>query len=314
MQTISLGKSPLKSSRLAYGLWRIAGTKGAAGVTPEIRTAGQNAILAAYEAGYTLFDNADIYCDGEAERFLGSAFKEISGLRERVLVATKCGVRRSGEPRPDSPARYDFSKEHILKSCEESLRRLDVQVIDLYMLHRPDFLANPEEIASAFSQLKHSGKVRFFGVSNFRPTLLTTLQKACPMPLLVNQVEISLAMLEPFTDGILDQCLSEKITPMAWSPLAAGLIGDGAAKLLPAQQGYRPEKFLPVLDEIARTRGVSRGVVALAWLLKHPSNIIPLVGSTRPERIRDAAKATELELSRDEWYRLLIAARGEPLP
>ena len=134
------------------------------------------------------------------------------------------------------------------------------------------------------------------------------------MPLLANQIEISLAMLEPFTDGTLDQCLAEKITPMAWSPLAAGLIGDGAARLLPAQQGYRPEKFLPVLDEIAQARGVNRAVIALAWLLKHPSNIIPLVGSTRPERIRDAAKAAELDLSRDEWYRLLIAARGEALP
>ena len=314
MQTISLGKSPLKSSRLAYGLWRIAGTRGPEDVTPEIRAAGWNAIIAAYEAGYTLFDNADVYCGGEAESILGSAFKEVSGLRQHVLVATKCGVRRSGEPKLDSPARYDFSKEHIIKSCEESLQRLCTETIDLYMLHRPDFLANPEEIAGAFSHLKHTGKVRFFGVSNFRPSLVTVLQKACPMPLLVNQVEISLAMLDPFTDGTLDQCLAEKITPMAWSPLAGGLIGEGAAKLLPAQQGYQPEKFLPTLDEIAQARGVSRVVVALAWLLKHPSNIIPLVGSTKPDRIRDAARAAELDLSRDEWYRLLIAARGEALP
>ena len=139
MQTISLGKSPLRTSRLAYGLWRVAGIRGAADVTPDIRAAGRNAIVAVYEAGYTLFDNADIYCEGEAERFLGAAFKEVSGLREHVLVATKCGVRRSGEPKPDSPARYDFSKEHIIKSCEESLKRLCVEVIDLYMLHRRIF-------------------------------------------------------------------------------------------------------------------------------------------------------------------------------
>jgi len=182
------------------------------------------------------------------------------------------------------------------------------------MLHRPDYLADPEEIARAFSELKASGKVRYFGISNFRPTLVTALQVACPMPLIVHQVEISLAMLATFADGTLDQCMIERITPMAWSPLAGGLIGGGAKKLLPSQEIYRPEKFLPALDAVSKARGTSRTVVALAWLLKHPSKILPVIGSTQPERIRDAAKADELELTREEWYRLLIAARGEPLP
>jgi predicted oxidoreductase len=182
------------------------------------------------------------------------------------------------------------------------------------MLHRPDFLADPEEIARAFSQLKAAGKVRYFGVSNFRPTLVTALQAACPMPLVVHQVEISLAKLDAFTDGTLDQCLIERLTPMAWSPLAAGLIGGGASRLLPSQKGYRLEKLLPVLDAVAKERGVSRTVVALAWLLKHPSKIVPIVGSIHPERIREAARADELELTREEWYRLLLAARGEALP
>jgi predicted oxidoreductase len=201
-----------------------------------------------------------------------------------------------------------------VQACEESLKRLGIGTIDLYMLHRPDFLADPDEIASAFSQLKDSGKVRFFGVSNFRPSLLTALQAACPMHLAVHQIEISLARLDPFSDGTLDQCLMEKITPMAWSPLAAGLIGAGATRLLPAQQEYRPEKFLPALEAIAKARGVSRTNIALAWLLRHPSGIIPIVGSTNPERIFEAAKAAELELTREEWYELLIAARGERLP
>jgi predicted oxidoreductase len=130
----------------------------------------------------------------------------------------------------------------------------------------------------------------------------------------VHQVEISLARLDAFTDGTLDQCLIEGITPMAWSPLAGGLIGAGAKRLLPAQETYRPEKFLPALDAIAKARGVSRITVALAWLLRHPSKIIPVIGSTNPEHIREAARADELELTREEWYRLLIAARGEPLP
>jgi predicted oxidoreductase len=134
------------------------------------------------------------------------------------------------------------------------------------------------------------------------------------MPLVVHQVEISLARLDALTDGTLDQCLIERITPMAWSPLAAGLIGGGANRLLPSQQAYRPERFLPVVDAIAQERGVSRIVVALAWLLSHPARIQPIIGSTNPERIREAAKAADVELTREDWYRLLIAARGEPMP
>lgn len=314
MQTMLLGVSSLRSSRLAYGCWRVAGTWDPAQVTSESRAAGRRAILAAYEAGYTLFDNADIYCGGEAESILGAALKEISGMRDHVLIATKCGVRLPGTPHADAPQRYDFSAEHILDACDQSLKRLGVQTIDVYLLHRPDYLAEPEEIAKAFSQLKSAGKVRYFGVSNFRPTLLTALQAACPMPMVVHQVEISLARLDAFTDGTLDQCLIERITPMAWSPLGAGLIGGRAGKLLPSQTAYRVEKFLPVLDQVAKARGVSRTAVALAWLLKHPSKIQPIVGSTDPQRIREAAKADELELTREEWYRLLLAARGEPLP
>jgi predicted oxidoreductase len=270
--------------------------------------------MAAYEAGYTLFDNADIYSGGEAERILGEVLKEVSGMRTRVLIATKCGIRPPGTPRPQSPQRYDFSKEHIIESCEQSLRRLNIETIDLYMLHRPDFLAAPEEIAGAFSQLKSSGKVRYFGVSNFRPTLVTALQVVCPMPLVVHQVEISLAKMDCFTDGTLDQCLIEKITPMAWSPLAAGLLGAGAHDLLPSQKAYRTEPLLPAIDAVAKDHGASRTTVALAWLLKHPSGIQPIVGSIIPDRIRQAAKADELDLSREDWYRLLLAARGEPLP
>ncbi len=314
MQTIQLGVSSLNSSRLAYGCWRVAGSWDPAEVTPESRAAGVKAIQAAYEAGYTLFDNADIYCAGEAERIFGETLKQVSGMRERVVIATKCGIRPGGSPRSDSPGRYDFSAAHILSACEQSLQRLKIETIDLLMLHRPDYLADPQEIAGAFSQLKAAGKVRYFGVSNFRPSLVTALQVACPMPLIVHQVEISLAKLDAFTDGTLDQCLIEQITPMAWSPLAAGLLGVGASKLLPSQKTYRPEAFLPALDAVAKAHGATRTTVALAWLLKHPSKIQPIIGSIKPDRIREAAKADQLELTREEWYQLLIAARGEPMP
>lgn len=294
-------------SRLAYGCWRLASNK-------EDADAGRRAVIAAYEAGYTLFDNADIYGGGEAEKMLGVALKEVSGMREKVLVLTKCGVRHGAHPHPDSPNRWDFSFEHIISSCEASLKRLGVETIDIYMLHRPDFLADPAEIARAFELLRAAGKVKHFAVSNFRPSLVTALQKACSMPLILHQVEISLAKLDTFTDGTLDQCLAERITPMAWSPLAAGLIGDGAKRLLKWQQSYKPEQFLTDLEAIAKAHGVSRTVIAFSWLLKHPSKIIPIVGSINPERIREATKAVDVELSREEWYRLLNAARGEPLP
>lgn len=314
MQTITLGVSPLRSSRLAYGCWRVAGSWDPAEITPESWAAGKLAIRTAYEAGYTLFDNADIYCGGEAERLLGEVLRETPGMRERVLIATKCGIRPPNTPYPGAPQRYDFSAEHILRSCDESLRRLGIETIDLYLLHRPDFLANPEEVADAFTRLQAAGKVRFFGVSNCRPTLLTALQCACPMPLIVHQVEISLLQREAFTDGTLDQCLIEHITPQAWSPLAGGLLADGASRLLRSQERYSTAGVLEELDALARQYQTSRSVIALAWLLKHPSGIVPIIGSTRPERIREAVRATEIELSRDDWYRLLLAARGEPLP
>lgn len=314
MQTMQIGVSSLRSSRLAYGCWRVAGTWDLARFTEAGRRAGQDAIIAAYEAGYTLFDNANIYCGGEAERVLGASLKAVSGMRDNVLVLTKCGIRPPGTPRPECPQRYDFSAEHIVESCEESLRRLGIEAIDIFMLHRPDYLADPAEIAQAFSRLKADGKALHFGVSNFRPSLVTALQVACPMPLVVHQVEVSLAKLDALTDGTLDQCLIEKITPQAWSPLAAGLLGSGAADLLPSQRNYQPERIQTALDKIAVSRGVSRTVVALAWLLRHPARIQPIVGTTKPERIREAVKADRLELTREEWYELLLAALGEPLP
>lgn len=302
MKTITLGKSSLIGSRLCYGCWRIA------------ENGGHAAVRTAYEAGYTLFDGADIYGGGQAEVILGETLKQIPGIRERVLITSKCGVRRPGEPNADSPQRWDFSPEYIVKACEDSLKRLGIETIDLYMLHRPDFLGDPHQIAGAFAQLHDAGKVRFFGVSNFRPSLVNVLQAACPFPLVVNQVEISLMQRTALEDGTLDQCMEKSITPMAWSPLGAGVLGNGARRLLPAQQNYKPDAVVKVLDEIAAARGTSRTVIAYAWLLKHPSNIVPIVGSTDLQRIREAVQSAEFELTREEWYWLLLAARGEPLP
>jgi predicted oxidoreductase len=182
------------------------------------------------------------------------------------------------------------------------------------MLHRPDYLADPEEVARAFSRLREQGKVLHFGVSNFRPATLSMIRRACPMPLIAHQVEIHLARLDAFEDGTLDQCLELGITPSSWSPLGRGLFGAGA---LPQPHEPRAEglrALVGVLDTRARALGVSRAVLALAWLLRHPAGIIPIVGSADPGRIRDATRADELELSREEWYSTLAAARMQGLP
>jgi predicted oxidoreductase len=309
MITQTLGKTGLTVSRLSYGCMRIPGTWNPRDVTPERERAGIAAILAAVDAGYTLIDHADIYCAGEAERIFGLALKQRPALARQVVVATKCGIKFAG-PGPRDPGRYDFSRSHILASCEASLKRLGIESIDVYQLHRPDVLMHPHEVAEAFAQLKRDGKVRFFGVSNFLPSTLSLLQSALPDPLVVNQVEIHLGRLACFEDGTLDQCLQHGITPLAWSPLAGGWLGEGGN----VPFGDPRRHLLGLMDELAREHSVSRTCIALAWLLRHPSGIIPIVGTVRPERIADAVKSTTLTLTREQWYSLYVAARGRAMP
>lgn len=299
---------------MSYGCMRISGTWNPAEVTAEHRKAGKAALLAAYEAGYTLFDHADIYGQGSCESIHGELLAEMPDLREGTVIATKCGIRFGGDPKPDSPHRYDFSKEHILWSCDQSLRRLGIETIDIYQLHRPDLLMNPDEIGEAFEKLHAAGKVRYFGVSNFAPSFVETLQKGLGSKLTVNQVEIHLGRLACFYDGTLDQCLRERIVPLSWSPLGGGWLGDGGTVSEDDPKAEGKRKLLAVLDATAKEHGVTRSVVSLAWLMKHPAGIVPIVGSTKPDRIRDMMGADTLDLSREEWYRILVAARMEPLP
>ena len=314
MKTQPLGASSLVSSRMSYGNMRTVGTWNPSEVTPERMATAVKSHIAAYEAGYTLFDTADIYCRGQCEIALGKTLKEVRGMRDRILIATKCGIRFGGDPKPDSPHRYDFSAEHILWSADNSLKNLGVDTIDLYQLHRPDLLMNPPEIAAAFDKLKKAGKVREFGVSNFSPTFVSALAAHVSMPLLVNQVEIHLGRLDTFTDGTLDQCIERNITPLSWSPLAGGWLGAGRELKPDAPDRERRQKLLDELDATAKAHGVSRTVIALAWLMKHPSKIIPIVGSNSPANIVEATKADDVDLTRDQWYRILLAARGKPLP
>ena len=287
---------------------RYLGTWNPADITADRALMARTALLAAYEAGYTLFDHADIYCRGECETHHGLLLKDSPELRRQTIIATKCGIRPQTE---DAPGRYDFSKGWIVKSCEESLKRLGVDQIDLYQLHRPDVLMNPEEVADAFDVLHERGMVRWFGVSNFLPFHVSLLKRFLPFPIVVNQVEVSLTRLDCFSDGTLDQCLAEGITPLSWSPLGGGVLGTGGK---PREGKPLDWPIQGALDKVAVERGVSRTVVALAWLLKHPAKIVPIVGSANPAHIRDAVAADSLDLTREEWYALYIAGRGERMP
>ena len=314
MQQVQIGGSELRTSRLAYGCWRIMPEGKVVEVTPDREGAARKAILAAYDAGYTMFDHADIYSDGLGEWVFGRVLRDNKVMRDKIIIASKCGIRKAEEPKASAPYRYDFSAEHIIHSCEESLKRLQTDRIDLYQLHRPDFLAHPEEVAQAFTKLKRAGKVREFGLSNALSSFFSLMQKYCPFKLIVNQIEISLCRRDFFRNGTMEHCMMEKVTPLAWSPLSAGrLCFTGPIDLNEPGHAKRIQ-LRDAVDLVAREHNVSRAVVAIAWLLKHPSGIVPIVGSTDPANIKDVVKAVDLNLSREEWYSLLEGAMGERLP
>jgi predicted oxidoreductase len=281
-----LGRSALTVFPLAYGCWRFAGTS-----VSEARAK----IDAALELGVTLFDHADIYGgDGAAEALFGAALAEMPRLRERMRIATKCGIA------PGVP--YDSSPAHIRASCEASLRRLRVETIDLYQIHRPDWLADPEETAEVLIALREKDMIGEVGVSNHTVAQVDALQRYLPFPLATQQPELSAWSLEPFRDGVIDQCLRERITPLAWSPLAGGRLGldDDAARREP--DGERLAALLACLDRLAVRDGVSRTAVALAFLLVHPAGIVPILGTQRVVRIRAARQAFDVKLTRRDWY------------
>ena len=277
---------------------------------------GIRALEAAVDAGYNFIDHADIYGDTMSEAIHGLALDRHPDWRDKLIVATKCGIRFQDEP-PGTPHRYDFSGEHIRWSIDQSLQRLKLERIDLYQLHRPDWLADPEDIASALIDIHKAGKVRYFGVSNFRPSLVSAVQSALPFPLVSNQVQIHFLRLDTFEDGTLDQCLEKKMTPLAWSPLAGGRIGAALedTRLLPENEKdvAAVARLKPLLKDVAQGYGTTPLAVALAWLMRHPSKIVPILGSIRPEAIKEATKADGIELDRDNWYRILRAARGKKL-
>lgn len=295
----ALGKSGVEVSSLAWGMWRFRGSD---------LKAAQGRVEAALEAGITLFDTADVYgLDNEepfgaAENLLGRVLADAPHLREWFVLATKGGIR-IGTP-------YDSSAAYLIEACDASLKRLRVEQIDLYQIHRPDVLTHPAEIARAFEALRNAGKVRAFGLSNFTTSQVAALLPFLDEPLASVQPEFSPLALGPLEDGGLDQAIAHDLVVLAWSPLAGGRLGDGSTTALDA----RGAAVTAALDGLAEREGVSRSAVVYAWIMAHPARPIPIVGSQTPERIADAARAFDVRLDRADWYAVLTAARGAPLP
>jgi predicted oxidoreductase len=291
-----LGFDGLSVSPLAWGMWRLAG---------EVADA-QAKVEAAMEAGIDLFDTADIYGYtepggfGSAEGLLGRVLKAAPHLRRRMVLATKGGII--------PPVPYNSSAGYLIEACEASLRRLGVERVELYQIHRPDLLAHPAEIGHALDTLRHQGKIAEAGVSNFTPTQVAALQAHMPFRLATIQPEFSPLTIDPISDGVLDQALELNLTVLAWSPLGGGRLGDAAP------EDARAAAVAGALDLIAKPQGVSRTSVAYAWGMAHPSRPIPIVGSQDPARIRASAEALKVRLTRVDWYAVLTAARGARLP
>ena len=305
MKTTSLGTDGPLVSRLAYGCMRIAGDG-----SREAIDRGKRALHAAVDAGYTLFDHADIYAGGQSEALFGDVLNESPGLRDQVTILTKCGIRFAGDPDADAPGRYDFSAQYLLDSVDGSLRRLGVEQIDVLLLHRPDYLADYAEVADVFDRLSAAGKVKQFGVSNFSPSQVRLLAACTPQRLVANQVEINLHRLDALTDGTLDQCVEFGMTPQAWCPVAVVAYPAWGNTLTAGDEA----RIRAELDRQCERYGANATQVVLAWLLRHPAGIAPIIGSTTPERIGQATKALDIDYSREDWYRLLEARVGEAVP
>lgn len=300
MEKIKLSKD-LRISRLVHGQWRIVDWKMS---TQEILKLTDQVI----ELGITTFDNADIYGDYSCEELFGNVLRLKKELRHEIEIITKCGIKIISDKYPSRiTPHYDYSYDHIISSVETSLKKLNTDHIDLLLLHRPAPFFNPTEVAKAFSDLKKSGKVLHFGVSNFDPMQFEMLNAYTDEKLVTNQVEISPYCLEHFENGNIDFFLKERIIPMAWSPLAGGSFVN--------PQSEKELRVSNALKEVAEELNIdSIDKIIYSWLLKHPASIIPVIGTGKIERIKNAVDALGISLNLEQWYKIFIASRGEPLP
>lgn len=300
MDSVKL-RDDLEFSRIVHGYWRLMDWNLSNEELVKL-------IEEAYEQGITTVDHADIYGSFCCEEKFGEALKSKKGLREKLQIVTKCGIKFPSVNRPENRSHcYDTSKEHIIKSAERSLKNFNTDYLDLLLIHRVDALLNPEEVAEAFTKLKNEGKVRYFGVSNFLPAQFNMLNSYLDDKLVTNQVEISPLCLDAFEDGTLDLMLEKRVNPMAWSPLAGGRLFNGND-----ERALRVQKVLNKIKEEVSAKDIDE--VAYAWLLMHPSKIMPIVGSGKIDRIKAAIRATEIKLTRDQWFEIYVASRGVDIP
>ena len=305
MKEIVIGNSGVRASEISLGVMRIVNL----GLKDACRL-----LNTAIDEGINFFDNADIYEDGMCEEIFGQAVSETPGLRERILIQTKCGIM---------PTYYDSSKEHILNSVEKSLARLKTDYIDFFLLHRPDALVEPGDVAEAFEALHSSGKVRYFGVSNHNSTQIELLNRYCGNKIMVNQLQFSIVhsgmidsglnvnmKIPPSIDrdgSVMDYCRLNNITIQAWSPLQYGFL-DGSFL---GNDDFKP--LNDKLSELASIKGTSAAAVAIAWVLRHPAGIQVVSGTTNESRLKDICMASSIELTREEWYGIYMSA-GNELP
>lgn len=305
MKTIQIAHTDLEAPQIALGCMRI---------NSKTRAEAQAFVNTALELGLNFFDHADIYGGGDCERIFADVIGMNPSVREKIILQSKCGIRKGF---------FDFSKAHILESVDGILQRLNTEYLDILLLHRPDALADPEEVAEAFDILQMTGKVRYFGVSNQKPMQIELLKKYVKQDIVINQLQLSITHAGMITNGvnvnmtnessvdhdgsILDYCRLKDITIQPWSPFQHGFFGgvfldDPAFPELNAK-----------IDELAQKYNVTNSTIAIAWILRHPAKMQPILGTINAERIRGIAKAMEIELTREEWYAVYRAA-GNILP
>ena len=285
-------------SSVAWGMWRFAG--GGSGTELPMARARVEAALA---AGITLFDTADIYGVsgpgfGSAEELFGRVLKDAPGLRERMVIATKGGIT------PPTP--YNSGAAHLAGAIDASLRRLGVERVELYQVHRRDLLTHPQEVARTLDDARRAGKIGAVGVSNHAAMEVDSLQAFLPVPVVSTQPEFSPLALQPLTDGVLDQAMARGMAVLAWSPLGGGRLGD------PGEE--RTKAVADALDKVAEAYSVSRAAACYSWVMAHPAGIIPITGTQTPARIAEIPDSYKPRWSRESWYAVLVAGRGEKLP
>lgn len=288
-----------EGSRIVQGYWRLAEW----GMSDqELLGFIEQSIV----AGITTVDHADIYGGYQCESLFGRALALKPSLRDKLQIVTKCGIMLPSKNRPEITShRYDHSVQHILQSVDNSLQNLKVDHLELLLLHRPSPLMDADHIAEAFEHLHTIGKVRHFGVSNFTPQQFDLLQSRLEMPLLVNQVELSPLELKHFDDGTLEHAQQHAVTPMAWSPFAGGDLFR--------LEGINPTLYKALAD-VSNAHAASLDQIALAWLMRHPSGIAPIIGSGNIDRVKSAQQALSIKLTDEQWFAIWVASKGHPVP